>query len=303
MSTDASKPPAKKAPHDLIRRGVYSRNFAGTAVFLGLRLAEPLLQYALLRHDLGAPLLRLLGQATLPPGPPNTGLARIDALGLSPYRLALFGMAAAQAAKQSIWQVWLVAENFPPATAAFVVGFNGVLNVINVLLFTGAATSASLSGGAVFPQTPLLVGLGLFTVGLAVEFGSEVQRWVFKKDAKNKGKACTTGFWAVLRHPNYAGYTLWRTGMAVACAGWTWGALTFGFVVSDFITRGVPSLESYCQTKVRPPLIRRQTNISSTEPSGTSTRRTRRTTLCRTCSRCMTMHRGLVLVLSRSIAG
>lgn len=191
-----------------MRRGVYSRNLAGTAVFLGLRLAEPLLQYAILRHDLGAPLLRVLGQATLPPGPPNTGVARLDALGLSPYRLALFGMAAAQAAKHVLWQAWLGAEDFPPSTAAIVAGFNCVVNTVDILLFTGASTSASLSGGAVFPQTPLLVGLGLFTVGIAIELGSEVQRWAFKKDAKNKGKACTTGLWALLRHPNYAGYTL-----------------------------------------------------------------------------------------------
>jgi protein-S-isoprenylcysteine O-methyltransferase Ste14 len=289
MSKDTSSaPPAKaapSAPHDLIRRGVYSRNLAGTAVFLGLRLAEPLLQYALLRHDLGAPLLRLLGQATLPPGPPNTGIARLDALGLSPYRLALFGMAAAQAAKQVLWQAWLGAEDFPPSSAAVVAGFNAVVNAVNVLLFTGASTSASLSGGAVFPQTPLLVGLGLFAVGIAVELGSEVERWAFKRDAKNKGKACTTGLWALLRHPNYAGYTLWRTGMAVACAGWTWGALTFGFFTFNFMTRAVPSLESYCQTKVGCPSMVHvwfRLTLSSMEPSGTSTRRTRRTTLCRT---------------------
>jgi protein-S-isoprenylcysteine O-methyltransferase Ste14 len=289
MSNDAN-PPAKApsaAPHDLIQRGVYKRNLAGTAVFLGLRLAEPILQYALLRHNLGAPLMHLFGQATLPPGPPNTGIVRLDALGLSPYRLALFGMAAVQAAKQMLWQAWLRAEDFPPSTAIFVASFNAVINAVNVLLFTGAATSASLSAGAVFPQPPLLVGLGLFTVGITVELGSEVQRWAFKKDAKNEGKACTTGLWALLRHPNYAGYTLWRTGMAVASAGWTWGAITFGFFCFDFMTRGVPSLEAYCQTRVGcnqwygDGLTRR-----STEPSGTNTRRRRRTTFCPVYFRC-----------------
>jgi len=37
--------------------------------------------------------------------------------------------------------------------------------------------------------------------------------------------------------------------MAVASAGWTWGAITFGFCFFDFMTRGVPGLEAYCQTK------------------------------------------------------
>jgi hypothetical protein len=40
-------------------------------------------------------------------------------------------------------------------------------------------------------------------------------RHAFKKDSKNKGKVDSTAAFSVVRHPNYAGYLLWRTGASL----------------------------------------------------------------------------------------
>ncbi|KAJ6595535.1 hypothetical protein DFH09DRAFT_1305341 [Mycena vulgaris] len=45
---------------------------------------------------------------------------------------------------------------------------------------------------------------------------AEGSRKKFKKDLKNKGKIDDTGLWSFVRHPNYLGYTFWRTGITLA---------------------------------------------------------------------------------------
>jgi len=49
------------------------------------------------------------------------------------------------------------------------------------------------------------------------------------------------------RHINYFGYTLWRTGYALAAGGWTWGAVTASFFVYDFNFRAIPVLQHYLE--------------------------------------------------------
>jgi protein-S-isoprenylcysteine O-methyltransferase Ste14 len=246
---EASKPTKSSKPHDLIHRGIKRHDVPGTLTFIGLRAIEPLLQYGILAHGVGSSLVHGLGLKTLPAGPPNTGTP-LDVLGLSPYRLILLGMAVGSAVKHTYWVTVINQEEFGPGLAAFVAIFNSVGNCINSLLFTCTLTSASLSSGSRFPQTPLLVGAGLYTAGILLEVVSETQRKAFKDDPKNKGKVCTTGLWSLSRHMNYAGYALWRTGYALAAGGWIWGAFNFAIATFDFTTRGIPALEAYCSDRV-----------------------------------------------------
>jgi len=231
---------------DFIDRSNKSSNTPGTLTFLGLRPLVPLLQYGILARGLGSDLLRRVGLDTLPAGPPNTGTV-LDGLGLSPYRLILFGMSAGAAVKQIYWLLGVNEQNFPPGMSVFVTIFNAVFDTLNSLVFTCTLTSASLSSGSKFPQTPLLVGAVMYVVGIALELGSEVQRKQFKSKPENKGKVYTGGLWSVSRHMNYFGYTLWRAGYAVAAGGWIWGAFCCAFSAFDFVSRGIPVLEDYCQ--------------------------------------------------------
>src|SRR4051812_38510292 len=78
---------------DLISRGDYTPTPVGKAVFVLARTFDVFIQYSIL-HGAGTGLLHSVGLRTFPSSiASNTGLAAIDGLGLSPYRLVLLSMA------------------------------------------------------------------------------------------------------------------------------------------------------------------------------------------------------------------
>ncbi len=193
----------------------------------------------------------MLSLQTLPPGiAAKTGLAAIDSLGLSPYRLILLSMAVGSTVKQIYWLLYISKEEFPPSSALVVAAFNSFFNSVNSLLFTCALTSASTYPDTIFPQNRLLVGASLYILGILLEMVSETQRKLFKDDPANKGKHYGGGLFSFARHINYTGYTLWRTGYAIASSGWVWGGMVGGLALSDWLTRGIPALDNYCQKRV-----------------------------------------------------
>ncbi|KAK4999696.1 hypothetical protein LTR60_007560, partial [Cryomyces antarcticus] len=234
--------------NDRIQRGVYRPSPLGTGLFLGLRALDPFFQYQILAHGVGSSIIHKLGGQTLPQGPPLVTNSFIDQLGLSPYRLVLLTMAIGSTVKQNYWLVGISNEELPPGTAVGVSAFNTIMNSLNTLLFTCSLISASVNGEH-FPQTPLLVGTGLYAAGIIIETLSEQQRKWFKQDPANKGRCYQGGLFALSRHINYFGYTLWRTGFAVAAAGWTWGAIVAAFFAYDFNARGIPVLDAYCEKR------------------------------------------------------
>ncbi|KAF2455709.1 hypothetical protein BDY21DRAFT_365434 [Lineolata rhizophorae] len=230
---------------DLINRGDKGSNPVGIATFVISRAVDPFIQYAILKHGFGTGLLHKVGVNTLPPGPPAaTGIAPIDALGLSPYRLALLGMSVGSMLKQNYWAMFVAQERMSTGAALAVGVFNFVFNTFSSLAFLADVTSASTSSE--FPQTPFLVGSAMYVTGLLGEWVSEVQRKNFKMDPKNKGKLYTGGLWSLARHINYGSYTLWRAGYALVGGGWTMAAVVGAFFFYDFSQRAVPILDKYC---------------------------------------------------------
>lgn len=239
----------KSRKHDNIKRGVKASNPLGTGLFFGLRALDPVIQYGILSQSYGKTIIEKLGGSTLAQGPPLITNTFFDRLALSPYRSILFAMSVGCMVKQNVHLTTIMQEEFPPQTAVIVSVFNTVFNSLNNLFFVCAQTSASVNGEH-FPQTPLIVGASLYTVGLSVELASEFQRHLFKKDPANKGKVYEGGLFSLARHINYGGYTLWRAGYAVAAGGWIWGAVVGAFFVYDFTQRGIPVLQHYCEEKV-----------------------------------------------------
>jgi len=232
---------------DLISRGSKKPTPLGTALFCGLRAADPILQYGILAHGVGATLLQKLGLEVLPAGLPiNTGLRLIDGLGLSPYRLILLAMTTGSTVKQIFWLMYTSKDEFPPAAAVAVSAYNTLVNSLNNLLFTTVMFSASLSNGGSFPQPPLVVGSLLYLGGILTETMAEIQRKKFKDDRKNDGKPFTGGLWSYARHVNYTAYSVWRMGYALASAGWGWGLVVGLWCVGDFSLRAIPVLDDYC---------------------------------------------------------
>lgn len=229
----------------MIQRGIKKPSPIGTGLFLGLRTLDPFLQYAFLARGVGVSLLHKAGLQTLSQGPPILTGTLIDHLELSPYRLVLLAMAAGSAIKQNYWLLSISQEVFPISSAFEVSIFNTVFNSLNSALFVCSLTSASMNGEH-FPQTPLIVGSILYSIGILTETFSEWQRKKFKQSPSSKGQVYEGGLFGLARHINYGGYTLWRTGYALAAGGWIWGAIVGSFFAWNFASNSIPELDSYC---------------------------------------------------------
>ena len=154
-----------------------------------------------------------------------------------------------------------------------VVGFfNSVGNTLCTLLALWTVTSAapqmatrSASIKDVVTSSPtLMLGLGLYTVGIFTEFGSELDRKRFKDKPENKGKPYGGGLWSWATNINYGGYTLWKAGYAVVAAGLPWGVAVGAWSSYEFATRIIPSMDEYCTEKVclSMALIRRSRSLT-----------------------------------------
>lgn len=236
---------ASKA-RDFISRGDHTPTPGGKTLFVLLRSLDPFLQYSILAHGFGTSIFHRIGLRTLPASTAaRTGVALIDNIGLSPYRLVLLAMTVGSAVKQNIWVTSLSAEPMVIKNALIVSALNTAENCINNYAFLLSATSFD----STFPQPELIVGSTLYITGLLTELVAEVQRRRFKTDPKNKGKPYTGGLWSFARHINYGAYTIWRAGYAMAAGGWIFGAIIGAVCFADFATRSVPILNEYCEKK------------------------------------------------------
>ncbi|KAH8900137.1 hypothetical protein GQ53DRAFT_790590 [Thozetella sp. PMI_491] len=247
----------KSAPSEHIRRGHFNASPIGTTTVVIGRALDPFLQYRLI-NGWGASFLSKLGLAVVPAAVPafHTGISALDSLGLSLPRLVVLAMSVGSAAKHILWATALSNEELTPQFAVMISGYNAVLNTANALFFVAAATSSSLASPQIsIPGTgatvslPVVLGTLLYTAGIAIETVSEIQRKQFKDRPENKGKICTTGLWGWARHINYTGYTMWRTGFALAAGGWIPAALIFAMQSHGFLTRSIGSLDSYMTEK------------------------------------------------------
>ncbi|KAF2475268.1 ERG4/ERG24 ergosterol biosynthesis-like protein [Lindgomyces ingoldianus] len=244
-----SKPDLKAK--DFVPRGKKSSSPFNTTLFLGLRVLDCFVQYILLSSTYGTNIIKFLGGSVIPsPSPLQTGIDPIDALNLSLYRAILLCMISTTTAKH-IWFVLCVAEEAWTVSGAVIVAiFNTFWNSLNNLLFLCALTSAtSHPAGESLSNPYLLSGVILFVLGIGAEWQCEIHRKAFKKDPKNKGKPFTEGLFQVVRHPNYAGYSLWRAAGALATSGLTSSILTGAFFLYDFNSRAIPALDEYCSKR------------------------------------------------------
>jgi len=221
---------------------------AGTLTFTTLRLLDLPWQYYFLSSTLGPRLLTRIGLMPLRSATPPSSLA----LGGSPYHKLIAGLACGTSLSQICW-VWGVRDNyFPPSGATFVAAYNSLLNTLNSALAIWAVTSQEppIYGTLLSSSWAVKFGVPLYLLGLYVERYSEVQRKAFKAKSVNTGKPYSGGLFSLARNINYGGYTLMRTGYALVCGGWVWGAIMGGMVAGDFAFRAIPWLEEYCENRV-----------------------------------------------------
>lgn len=121
---------------------------------------------------------------------------------------------------QVYWANFQCTYAFPATHSLGVALYNGGINVVNTVFTVHAFSALStrvLEGSFVEALGwPQWAGALLFAAGIYVELSSESTRARWARDPKNKGEVCDAGLNGVVRHPNYLGYTLWRTGVALA---------------------------------------------------------------------------------------
>ena len=228
----------------------------GRSIFVGLRAADAVLQFSILQRGWGTYLIQRLGGNVVPFATPRD--ASVAFFGLGPYPAIMAALAAGSSVKQIIHMVGIGETVLSPQMATLIGVFNTVHNTLNTLFSIWSVTSAapqmatqSASLTDVITSSPMLMlGLGLYTVGICTELVSEIQRKRFKDKPENKGKPYGGGLFGLATNINYGGYTLWRTGYAVAAAGLPWGALVGAFFFYDFSTRAIPVLDQYCTDRV-----------------------------------------------------
>lgn len=119
--------------------------------------------------------------------------------------------------------------------------------------FSSSSSSLNTPQNTLIPaglSLRMVIGILLFDLGIVTELAAEMQRRGFKRDRRNEGKPFSGGLFGLARNINYGGHVLWKMGNALAAGGWVWGVLVGGGHLYDFVTRGVPVLDGYCEMKV-----------------------------------------------------
>lgn len=242
-------------PGDLADRTLKGPSPVAATILVGLRAVDIYLQYSILSRGWATSLVsRLGGQSVSPFALPGTG----SVLGLQPYHAIVLSMAIGSTLKHVIWMLFINEQVMPIGGAFLVPTINTVFNSINTVLSVWALTSLAPPPSATLEDSfksllsnpTVAIGITVYLIGLLTETVSEFQRKAFKSKSENKGKPYAGGLFSLATNINYGGYTLWRAGYAMFCAGWTWG-LGFGaFVGWDFCTRAIPILDIYCTRKV-----------------------------------------------------
>ncbi|KAL8972627.1 MAG: hypothetical protein Q9197_002700 [Variospora fuerteventurae] len=262
--TDKQQPPPPPPKYRSLASREKRPSPFGTTLFVGLRAADAILQYHLLRHNWAHQVIRALH------GVPATGVSAAGGggggggglLGLTLYGTIISALALGSSLKQIIFTTIISEQEMQPGHALAIAAFNTVFNTANTLLSVWTFSSVAPAPTHIIPPPPrrrsafiasspaLLAGIALYAVGIVLELGSEVQRKRFKAKPENQGKPYDGGgLWAWATHVNYGGYTLWRAGYAMAAAGPVWGLLVGGVFFWDFRRRAVPELDGYCERK------------------------------------------------------
>lgn len=239
---------------DFVPRGNKSSSRFNTTLYLGLRAVDCYWQYLVLSQAYGSGIIKTLGGTVIPTPqvPLDSEASALDRLGLSWYRTVLLAMNVLAALKH-FWFVLRVAEEAWTLSGAIVVGLDNIFfDTLNNFLFLCAATSAtSHAAGEDLSNPYLLAGVTLFLLGIGAECVCELDRKLFKVSPRNKGKPYTGGLFALVRHPNYTAFTVWRAGLAVATSGFTYGLVMESFFLWDFSFRAIPALDEYCSKRVQ----------------------------------------------------
>lgn len=117
---------------------------------------------------------------------------------------------------------WIMNTNtyeWPVVQSAFAVIWNLLVDIFNTYMTIRALNRSPPDGTDSFAAAlgwAQWFGILAFIAGVIIETVPEESRKVFKRDLAHKGQLFDAGMWSIVRHPNYAGFILWRSGITLA---------------------------------------------------------------------------------------
>ncbi|KAF8192671.1 hypothetical protein K438DRAFT_1934965 [Mycena galopus ATCC 62051] len=245
MSYNKSPPARDRMSH---LRGNPGFGGPGVATFVIGRLADAPLQYMMFTQGWAVKGLTAVGLRAS-----NLLITAGPGVGdLGPIPTLLTGMYGVAALRHAYWVLFTKSFHWPTDVSFQIIAYNTVVNTINTLVAVHALTSSPYPILGSFTDCigwKQWTGVALFAIGISMEFIAEESRKRFKKDPKNIGKIDDTGLWSVVRHPNYLGYSLWRTGITLTTGSLVATAVLTGLQLASFYSNSIPALSSYMSTK------------------------------------------------------
>ncbi|MGI6278571.1 MAG: DUF1295 domain-containing protein [Patescibacteria group bacterium] len=101
----------------------------------------------------------------------------------------------------------------------------------------------------------MVLGIGVWFLGLMIETVADWQKFLFKNKPKNKDLWIDSGLWACSRHPNYFGEMLVWWGIFIFASplfwGWSWASVIGPVFITCLLlfVSGIPPLEKRYQKK------------------------------------------------------
>ncbi|KIM88145.1 hypothetical protein PILCRDRAFT_814057 [Piloderma croceum F 1598] len=231
---------------DVIMRisGTALGSIPGFVIFFLGRAVDAPFQYLLFSRGWGVKALSTIGlhgnSTLLKEGP--------GAWGLGPVPTLLTGLYAVAAMRHFYWITFTNTYKWPFTQAAAIVLSNLWFDTFNTLSTIHAISSSSPVVAGSFIEAlgwKQWAGVGLFVAGMLIETLAEESRKRFKNNPSNKGKIDDTGLWSIVRHPNYAGFTLWRSGASLATGSLGYSIGMYIFIISLFVFQAIPGLSGH----------------------------------------------------------
>lgn len=157
-------------------------------------------------------------------------------------RTILLGCATTRVVSQSIYGLFLTTYAISPTFAIMIAAVETVLDSIAI---AGAVWNRQGIGLDGFDAA---MG-GAFALGILLERLPELHRAVWKSKPENIGKPHMSGMHAVLVHPNYAGYLVWRSALfgfsKIPVLQFFILILVYDFVAGDIAAQKKRNVEKY----------------------------------------------------------
>ncbi|KAM0747089.1 hypothetical protein T439DRAFT_329336 [Meredithblackwellia eburnea MCA 4105] len=206
------------------------------ALFVALRVGGVGVQQAMWSRGWAAKALYTVGLRT------GEGLLFNPSPGTVPGTLV--ALSAVSAFRHIYWSTMTNPFAQPFSLSIMVATYNCLMDSIGAIIALRTADQVGLSSLLVLGWKQYF-GIALFGIGIGLEFVLEEQRKSFKKKGENVGKVHDDGLAGVVRHANYLGYTLWRTGIALATGSVGFAIFSGAMQTLTFWKASIPELDGY----------------------------------------------------------